>query len=204
MAALNFYGTTSSAGQFGFNPEGLVQGEVQPSPVAKFAVSGASVDASVTGPVYGGMLIEEFLPAVDNTVGNSGGGSVKIPATTTAGTGFVVSNKMYNAVNVAGPAGENAAPYVTATNSVQIARFGSGLEIPLAIDPSIVASLMGGAINQQISFDPVAQRVVAYNATLGALSGRLLRIEANSKVITIDSTSGLPVWSVGPAALVHI
>lgn len=204
MATINFYGTSSAADQFGFNPEGLIQGQFQPSPVARFSVSGASVDASVTGPVYGGMLIEEFMPAVDGTVGNSGGGTVKIPATTTAGTGFIVANKMFNAVNASATVGANSVPYVVATNSVQIARFGSGLEIALAIDPTIVAGLMGGAINQQISFDPVAQRVVAYSATLGALTGALLRVEANSKVVTIDSTSGLPVWSDGPAALVRI
>ncbi|MCO4880244.1 hypothetical protein [Paraburkholderia caribensis] len=204
MAALNFYGTTSLPGLFGFDQNGLIQGEYQPHPSARFSISGAYVGTDVTVPVYGGMQITEFTPATDDLMGNSGGGKVEVAATQAAATGFVVSSQMYNAVNVAGPLGANAAPYVAAGNSVQIARFGSGLPIAVAIDPAAVAALQGGAVNQQVSWDATKQRLVAYSGTLGAVPVEIIRIEANSKVIAVDATSGIPVWQDGPAALIRL
>ncbi|WP_321868623.1 hypothetical protein [Paraburkholderia tropica] len=202
MAAINFYGTTSLPGFFGVESNGLVQGQYQPAPSNRNNVSGAFVDITVTAPVYGGMLITEYAPAADALV--SLGGKVDVATSTATGTGFVVANGMYNAVITAGALGATVAPYVTGGNSVQLARFGSGLEVAVAIDPAIVATVQGGVINQQVSWDATNQRLTTYAEASGALPCQILKIEKNSKVISIDATSGLPVWSDGTAALIRL
>jgi hypothetical protein len=204
MAVVNFYGTTNGANLFGVETLGLVQGEAQPSPFAKYTIASAYVASTVTVPIYGGMLITESISAVDSVVGDSGGGSLIVATGSASATGFIVSNQMYNAVIVAGPSGANAAPFVAPGNTAQIGRFGSGLVMALAINPAAVAGMQGGAINQKVSFDPVNQWITTYSGTLGALPVELLAIEANSKVISVNVASGLPVWSQGPVALVRI
>jgi hypothetical protein len=204
MASLNLYGTTTLPGMFGFDQNGFVQGEYQPDPAARFAVTSGTLAASVTGPVYGGVLITETVPAIDGPVPMSLGSNVTLAATAAGATGIVLSTQMYHAINASDIAGANAAPYVTGGNSVQYARFGSGLKFAVAIDPAILASLLNGSISPEISWDVTASRIVAYNATLGAFPAKVLRVEANSKVISVDATSGLPVWGNGPAALIQI
>jgi hypothetical protein len=204
MAIVNFYGTTNAAGLFGVETNGLVQGEFQPSPVSRYTIASAYVASTVTVPIYGGMLITEYISATDSVTGDSGGGTLVPAATAAAGTGFIVSNAMYNAVIVSGPAGVGAAPFVGPNNTAQIARLGSGVVLAVAINPAAVAGFQGGAVNQQISFDPVAQWLTTYSGTLGALPAELLKIEANSMVISVNETSGLPIWSQGPCALIRI
>jgi hypothetical protein len=43
MAVVNFYGTTNGANLFGVETLGLVQGEAQPSPFAKYTIASAYV-----------------------------------------------------------------------------------------------------------------------------------------------------------------
>ena len=177
--------TTNAAGLFYVASEGLVQGEYQFDPVSRQYLAGGFVASSVTGPVYGGMAITENIPASGAV--QAIGGSVVLATTVANTTGFTVSTQMHNSIVTQG--GNNVGT-VQAGQSVQFARFGSGLRLAVQCDPALV-SLDAGAINQQVSWDFTNQKLIAFATT--ALPVKVLAIVPNSKIVTV--TSGVATWT---------
>lgn len=190
--------TTNAAGLFSIDTDGLVQGVAMDDPAVRYALAGGVLALTETLPMLGGIPISEFLP-----VSGSNGvmGETIARATTTAGiTGIAVLNQAHNAI----VSPQNTAPKLIPGDSVNFYRLGSGARIPVAIDSSLL-SLNGGLITQQVSWDFTNNKIIAYNATPGALPVKILYISpSGNKVATYSTSTGFATWGDGALALIQI
>jgi len=177
---------------------GWIQGAVWDDPVARMWLLSGQIDSSVTQPVWGGMAITESVPTAASQ--NYAGSTLTIAAANADITGFTVYTQVNNAIIVPG----NTAPIVVAGQSMAFFRFGSNIRIPLRADPTLVASLEGGSITQQVSWDFTNQQVIAYSSGIGALPVKILAVNDNSKYVTYDSGTGLCSWNQGDTVLVQL
>lgn len=185
------YATTNAAGSFSVQSAGYVQGVYQDDPAARWALATGTLSANALTPLWGGVPISESIAAAsaDATLG----GSIIQAASVANITGFSVFNNAYSMV------GSPQSPVPSAGNagaSVAFFRLGSGIRIPVAMDPSL-ASLDGGLITQQVSWDFNNQVLQPFNASTATVA-------ITSQTATFDAPSGL--WTVavvtGAASLV--
>lgn len=155
---------TNASGFFGVQSDGFTQGVAHDDPAVRYQLAGGFLASSETLPMWGGVGITESL----NASGSNGhyGNSIT-RATTTAGiTGFSVFNQGHNWIN----SPENQVPIAGVGQSVNFYRLGSLARIPLAADPSLVASLYSDPITQQVTWDINNQRLVAYDSGTSTVS----------------------------------
>jgi hypothetical protein len=153
-----------------------------------------TLSASATGPIWGGMAISESL-APATGYDRTQGGTITAATAVSNITGFSVFNNAYawpgspqSPVPMAGAAGM----------TVPFFRMGSGIEIPVAMDPSLV-SLDGGLITQQVSWDFNNQVLQPYDASTATYSVTSATSSYSSGVYTIAivMAAASPVAAVG-------
>jgi hypothetical protein len=159
ILGFNPMAVTNAAGFFGVQSDGFTQGVAHDDPAVRYQLAGGVLLSTETLPMWGGIAISEYLPLSTNN-GHNGPGIGR--ATTNAGiTGFSVFNQSHNAIN----SPENQVPILASGMSVNFYRFGSLARIPLAADPTLVASLASGLVTQAVSWDINNQRLQTYDAS---------------------------------------
>lgn len=174
--AINPSLTTNAAGTFNTQSLGFVQGCAMPDPATRFALAGGWLDNNEALPMWGGTLITENLAAA--TVNDAIGNPVARATSIVNATGMSVFDQAYGMINTP----QSPVPLALGGMSINFYRFGSGARIPVACDP-ILVSLLGGNINQQVSWDFTGQQLVQYNA-----------LDAQIAITTM-------VWSAGVVTL---
>lgn len=178
------YGTSNAAGLFSSTTEGDVQGTYYDDPAVRWALRYGILDPSETLPMWGGILIYARVPTTGVTNPNNNFGQTVGRATTqtqtgtTGAAGFSVFNQNYAAII---DPGTSNVPLSGTYNEVLWFPFGSGAEIAVKCDPSL-ASLEGGSIFQQVSWDFTNQLLQPYDASTGTI--------AASSTVTWASTGG--------------
>jgi hypothetical protein len=145
----NFPGTFSTISQ------GYTQGIIVDDPVNIYRIAGGTLKSDVAVPIYAGMAISEYIPTNDDVRGSNIG--LAASSSVLNITGFTVGNKSHNAIIT----NSGNVPILSAGASVQYCRFGSGIRLALACDPAL-ASLDGGLVTQQVSWDFTNQQIVPY------------------------------------------
>lgn len=188
------YQTTNAAQSFSVQSAGYVQGVYQDAPALRYSLMTGTLSASATGPIWGGMAISESL-APSSGYDRTQGGTITAATAVTNITGFSVFNNAYawpgspsSPVPMAGSAGM----------TVPFFRMGSGIEIPVAMDPSLV-SLNGGLITQQVSWDFNNQVLQPYDASTATYSVTSATSSYSNGVYTIAivMAAASPVAAVG-------
>ncbi|WP_233633784.1 hypothetical protein [Burkholderia cenocepacia] len=166
-------------------------------PSSNMWLASAIIAASVSQPIWGGMAVTENV-AVPNQ--NGLGNSLVIAANNAGVTGFTVINRSYNAILTPG----NNVPQLSAGMTAMFYRLGSNARIAVQCDPTLANNLNPGAINQQVSWDFVNQKLVTYSSGAGALACKVLSVNTNSKIVSYNSGTGALTWTQGPAAIIQI
>ena len=159
----NPFQTTNGAGSFNVSSGGYTQGVAHDDPASRFYLSGGALATSETLPMWGGVAIQELLTSA-NANANLGN-SVGRAATAAQINGFSVFNQGHNALNWPG----NSVPLQSSGMTVPFYRLGSNARIAVACDPSL-ASIDGGNISQQVSWDFNNQRLQPYDASTATVS----------------------------------
>lgn len=159
---LNPIVTSNARGSFGTQWQGLIQGTAFADPSTRNALAGGVLDAAQTLPMWGGVGISEMIPTSPLTPGGTLGGNIKralLLTGATALTGFSVFDQNHSAINTP----QSPVPLVGAGATMNFYRLGSGARIAVAADPAL-ATLEGGIIGAQVSWDFGAQKLVPYTA----------------------------------------
>ncbi|HQT68644.1 MAG TPA: hypothetical protein PLC74_13690 [Acetobacteraceae bacterium] len=178
--------------------QGWYQGAVMDDPTSRLQLVSAIVASTVTQPMWGGMAVTESVASIASN--NRQGNPITIAATNAAITAFTVFNQANNAITVPG----NSVPIYTAGSNMAIFRLGSNIRIPVQADTGLITALEGGATNQQVSWDFTNQALTTYSSGAGALPVKVLAVNANSRIVSYNSTTGLVSWMVGNAVLIQI
>jgi hypothetical protein len=173
LVTLNPMLVTTAPGTFSVQSEGYVQGTALDDPAARFDLAGGILSVTETLPMWGGVGIYEYVPYPAGTPGQPADnlGSIVGRATTLVQTGaggligFSVFNQAFSWITTPG----SQVPLGTTGMTVPFYRFGSGARICVQCDPSL-ASLEGGSVGAQVSWDFNAQALVPYTATSSALT----------------------------------
>lgn len=189
--------TTNALGYFSVQSNGLVQGIANDDPAVRNELAGGTLSNAETIPMWGGVGIYEKIPT-----GNFGnfGGTVGRAADQGELTGFSVFNQAHAGITTP----QSPVPLFPSNSTISFYRFGSGARIAVAVDPALV-SLEGGLITQQVSWDFVNQKLVAYDA-VAALPVKVLQIDtSNCKTVSFDIATGFATWdNNGACALIQI
>lgn len=181
--------TTNARGSFNVQSLGFIQGMALDDPAIRNALAGGYLGSAETIPMWGGVAVRENIAAVTE----SRGPEIIRAATNALITGFSVFNQNHAAINTP----QSPVPLTPSGMLVNFYRLGSGARIPLKIDPALV-SLEGSIITTQVSWDFVNQRIIAYDAGVGALDVRALEVAVgNSLTVTFDAETGFATWDTG-------
>lgn len=196
---LNPYIQTTAPGMFVIESDGFIAGTAMPDPAARYALSGGWLAQTETLPMFGGVAISENIPneAAGNPVVPLGGAIGR--ATTYANlTGFSVFDQNYAAVN----SPQSPVPTVGSGGLVNFYRLGCGIRVAVNCASALAASMEGGLINQQVSWDFTNQQLIAFATT--ALNVRVLQIKASKCMVpSYSSVTQFTTWNYnGCAALI--
>jgi hypothetical protein len=201
MLTLNPVVQTNAPGMFSIESDGLIVGTAYPDPAARFALSGGWLATTETLPMFGGVAIGEGIPQEQSAgppfkTDVSLGGIITRAADYAHLTGFSVFDQNYAAIN----SPQSPCPSVSPGMLVNFYRLGSGARVALAIDPTLI-SLEGGLITQQVSWDFVNEKIIAFATT--ALNVRILAVKATRCMVPVyTSGTGFVTWNYNGAAAV--
>jgi len=161
---------SNAGGLFSVTTDGMVQGAIMDDPVARFNLATGYVAQSETLPMWPGIAIAESIPAgasLANGTPQRGYGPPLTRAASPASniTGFTTLNQFH--AGIVTP--QNRAPIAGSYMTMPFFRLGSGARMALACDP-VLQSLLGGSINQQISWDVNAQRLQPFDSATATYS----------------------------------
>ncbi len=191
---LNPIVTTNARGSFATGWNGYIQGTALNDPSARNALAGGVLAGTETLPMWGGVGISENIPASPLTPNARFGGSIKRATLLTGSvalTGFSVFDQNHSAINTP----QSPVPLVGAGATMNLYRLGSGARIAVAADP-VLASLEGGIITGQVSWDFAEQRLIPYVAAYAANVITNAVWAAGIVTLTTTSAHGLSVGSV--------
>lgn len=180
--------TTNAAGLFNAYSDGYYQGVMLDDPVARFYLTQGVLASTETLPMWGGVAIFENIPGLSGNLADSLGSIVGRALTAANISGFSVTNQAYNWITTP----QSECPSAAAGMSVPYVRFGSGARISVACDPAL-ASLEGGSVSQQVSWDLNAQQLVQYNAAWNANVLTNAVWSSGSATFTTTSAHGVAV-----------
>jgi len=186
--SLNPMATTNALGLFSTNSNGFTQGDAQDDPAVKFQLVAGVLSTSATVPLWGGVPIQEFVPAN----GSSVLGSTILQSTASAvPTGICVFNQAFAGITTP----SSTAPLYSPGMSVNYYRFGSGARIPLAIEPASV-TIDGQLISTTVYYDYTNNWVtVTQPGTQAALPVKVLKVStSNNKTVSYSSVTGNANW----------
>ena len=197
--SLNPMATTNALGLFSTNSNGFTQGDAQDDPAVKFALAGGVLSTAATSPVWGGIPVQEFIPADGSNVL----GSTLLQATTSAiPQAIVVFNQGFGGITTP----SSTAPLYSPGMSVNYYRFGSGARIPLALDSASV-TLDGELVSTTVYFNYTTNLLTTTQPSgQAALPVKVLKISTqNNKTVSYSSGTGNANWATdGYIALVQI
>jgi hypothetical protein len=186
--------TTNAQGSFGTSWNGLIQGTAFDDPSTRNALAGGVLALTETLPMWGGVGISENAPASPLLAAGTFGGSIKRATALTGSvalTGFSVFNQNHSAIQTP----QSPVPLVAEGATMNLYRIGSGARIAVAADPAL-ASLNGGVISAQVSWDFSLQRLIPYVAAYAANVITNAVWSAGAVTLTTTSAHGLSVGSV--------
>lgn len=186
--------TTNARGSFATGWQGYIQGTALADPAIRNALAGGVLASTETLPMWGGVGIVENVPLLPLTAGSRFGGAIERAVSLTGAnalTGFSVFDQNHSAINTP----QSPVPLITAGMTMNLYRLGSGARIAVAADPAL-ASLEGGIITAQVSWDFAEQRLIPYTAAYNA--NVITNAAWSVGVVTLTTTSahGLSVGSV--------
>lgn len=189
------YATTSAAGSFSVQSEGLVQGMVYTDPATRFAQTTGIYSAASTLPLWGGLPISESVS--DRAI--LGGSLVRATAVTNI-TGFSVDQGQFQGVTT--PA--STVPSIGGGSTAGFYRLGSGARIGVACDPSIVAAVDAGElINTNFSWDFNAGILTTYDASTASVAITSMTYDAaNGGQIDVVTSAATLVGAVGDSVTI--
>lgn len=192
--------TSNVVGSFKAQSTGYIQGIARPDPAIQNSLAAGILASTETLPMWGGVAImENIATATSNT-----GGNIQRADTNAHITGFSV----YNQNGAALKTPQSTAAVTLSGGQVNFYRLGSGARIAVAIDPTLAATLENGTslIGTQVSWDLTNQKVITYDAGVGALSAKIVAINVgNSKTVSYDAVNNLCTWSeTGSVAIIEI
>jgi hypothetical protein len=168
----NPFVTSNFAGSFTVYTDGDVQGTYYDDPAARWALAGGILSQSETLPMWGGvgLYLQVPTPGVanpNNSLGPIVGRATTLTATSATGlTGFSVFSQAYGMI--IDPGASNV-PLAASGMQVMFFPLGSRARVAVACDPAL-ASLEGGSIGQQVSWDFNNQRLQPYDASTATVS----------------------------------
>lgn len=165
----NWMQTTNAQGSFSTISDGYVQGVMMDDPASRFWLESGVLASSETFPLWGGVLISTSVVGGNQaTVGGMDSlGPTLTRSTTVAGSmGFAVFNQAHNWVNTP----QSPVPVGLTGMTGNFVRYGTNARIPLAIDPEFAQTLVGGASNQQVSWDFLGQQIVPFTAATAPIA----------------------------------
>jgi hypothetical protein len=188
------YVTTNAAGSFSVQSAGYVQGVYQDEPALRYSLAIGTLSPNATGPMWGGMAITESL-APSAGYDRTQGGTIVAATAVSNITGFSVFNNAY-----AWP-GSPQSPVPTAGAAgmtIPFFRMGSGIRIPVAMDPSLV-SLNGGLVTQQVSWDFNNQVLQPYDAATAtySITSQTATFSGGVWTVAVVMAAASPVAAVG-------
>ena len=195
--------STNFPGTFFASSTGYVQGTFLDDPAVRYALAGGILATSETVPMWGGVALHEVVPS-PVTASNPADelGTIITRAATQAGlTAFSVFNQASNMVQTP----QSRVPLSGTGMTVNFFRLGSGARIAVALDPTFAATLEGGSIIAQVSWDYTNQVLVAYDS-VAALPVKILDVNiGNSQIVTYSSGTGFANWTNnGSTAIIQI
>jgi len=173
--------TTNFPGTFSIQSQGYVQGTFLDDPAVRYQLAGGILASTETIPMWGGVGITEAVPGLSAQQVALNGTLTRATAYTNL-TGFSVFTQ--GSAMVMTP--QSRVPTSGSYGAVNFFRFGSNARIVVACSSTLAASVVGGAINQQVSWDFVNQVLIAFSTT--ALNCKVLAANVgNSKIVTYVS-----------------
>jgi len=200
MASINMNPilTTNAKGLFSVNSNGYTQGDAQDDPAVKFALCGGVYDAAETAPIFGGMPVQEFVPAGDSVLGST----IKNATDEAAPTAFVVFNQAFAGLTTP----QSNAPAFLPGMSVNYYRLGSGARIPVKLDANSV-TVEGELVSTTVYWDFTAGELTTTQpGTQDPLPVKVIRVSAaNNKTVSYDPITGYANWATdGVVAVIQI
>lgn len=185
----NWMQTTNAAGSFSIISDGYVQGVMMDDPSSRFWLESGLLASTETFPLFGGVLISTTVvggsPQTDDGQ-DSLGPTIARATTVAAAMGFAVFNQSHNWVNTP----QSPVPVGLTGTTGNFVRFGTNSRIPLAIDPEFAQTLVGGASNQQVSWDFVGQQVVPFTAATAEIA--ITSLTWSAGVVTVVTATAHP------------
>lgn len=184
--------TTNAAGSFAVATDGYIAGTALNDPAVRYALAGGVLAAAETIPMWGGVGIFE------DTGSSSQGGSVGRAANLAGLTGFSVFDQNHSAINTP----QSPVPLLASGGMVNFYRLGSRARVAVECDPAL-ASLVGGLITAQVSWDFTNQKLIAYDGS-NALPVKVLDINvAASMTVVWDNVNKFATWNrAGSCAII--
>jgi hypothetical protein len=188
------YATTNAAGSFSVQSAGYVQGVYQDAPATRYSLNIGTLSPNATSPIWGGMAISESIAPASGYDRTQGGTVVAATALTNL-TGFSVFNNAY-----AWPGSpQSPVPLAGASGmTVPFFRMGSGIAIPVAMDPSLV-SLDGSLITTQVSWDFNNQVLQPFDASTPtySITSQTATFANGVYTVAVVMAAASPVGGVG-------
>ncbi len=199
---VNPFALTNAANSFAVDSEGFVQGDALDDPVIRNLLRTGVLATTETLPMWGGVALYESISAsgqasIGNTLGRA--------TATTGGSTPLAGFSVFNQANAMVVTTSSDVPLATVGGTISYYRLGSGARIPVQCDPTL-ASLDGGAVSQQVSWDFTNQKLIAYNSGIGALPVKVESVAVgNSKIVSYNSGTGNATWlPTGATAVIVI
>lgn len=152
----NYVPTVNAVGAFTVSTNGAVQGTAMDSPSHRFDLRSGVVAYTETLPMWGGVGIYENVPndpsistfPMSNFGSTIGRATILTGTTGKVLTGFALFNQTHNAAIST----QSNVPLAASGMTFNYARLGSGMQIVLGCDSSLIA-LENNSVNQQVSWD---------------------------------------------------
>lgn len=194
---LNPLVTTNAAGSFSLYSDGVIQGTAMDDPAKRNALAGGILSSSETVPMWGGVAIQELIPAA--TSNGILGGTIARSTNLATITGFSVFDQAHAGLTTP----QSPVPLFASGMQINFYRLGTGARLALQIDPALV-SLDGGLITQNVSWDFTNQKIIAYDGT-NKLPVTIIKImTANCKTVSYNSGTGNATWNVNGACAIVV
>ncbi len=192
------YASTNASGSFGVSSVGYFQGMAMDNPAAMQFLNAGLLASTETLPMWGGVAVMAQIPVQGTLLGG-----IQRADTNADIGGFSVYTSDYAMVG----SPQSTAPVTLNGGQVNYFELGSDIQLCVAIDPTLAATLQNGTTlqNVQVSWDLVNQKIITYSGAIGALPVKIINIDtANSLVVSYNSSTNVCQFASGAVALIQI
>ena len=160
---INPMAVTNGAGMFNQQSIGYVQGDYQSNTTSRNKLQSGVVASTETNPMFGGIPVQVYIP---NGSGLSTGSPLARATTVAQILGFTTFSQGSGMIQSA----QSPVPLAAAGQTMNYFELGSAVQLSVACDPGLAATLEGGLINQQVSWDFNNNCLQAYDASTATVS----------------------------------